>query len=260
MKTLEKQLKSYQRTGQRIVVPYILAGDNGLEQLEQQLLMIEETGVAAIEIGIPFSDPVADGPVIQVAGLRALQAGVTLPKIITQLSQSQVKIPLVMMSYFNPILRYGLAKFVADLHETPVKGLIIPDLPYEHQELLTPLLATTDIALIPLVSLTSSKERIRQIAQKAEGFIYAVTVNGITGGKSGLDSELKEHFSVIKSVSPVPVLAGFGITNLSQIAQFVEVCDGVIIGSKLVQLLADHKETEMVSFLKAATRVPRTSN
>lgn len=248
-KTLEKAI----RQAKVPVVTYIMAGDGGLDQLEKDLQLLEESGVAAIELGIPFSDPVADGPVIQAAGLRALNDGVSLEGILTKLSTSKVKVPLVIMSYFNPIMQIGIEHFVHLAQKTFIKGLIIPDLPYEHQELIQPYLSGTDIALVPLVSLTSPLERIKTLVSEAEGFVYAVTVNGTTGERQLFNADLDRHLETIKALSPVPVLAGFGISNLEQVKHFNQVCDGVIIGSKIVDMLHRKKRMELEDFLKQAT-------
>lgn len=253
-KTLTEKITK--NPGNPAIVTYIMGGDGGLEHLEEQLLFLEESGVSAIEIGIPFSDPVADGPVIQLAGLRALKEKISLEAILTQLATSKVQVPLIIMSYINPIFHLGIPKFVELLQETSVKGLIIPDLPYEHQNLITPEINGTDIALIPLVSLTSPKERLAEIAEQAEGFIYAVTVNGTTGVRSEFDTHIDEHLAYLKSISPVPVLAGFGVSSIAHVEKFAAICDGVIIGSKVVQMLHDKKKTELGNFLQKAANVP----
>ncbi|EAG9320761.1 tryptophan synthase subunit alpha [Listeria monocytogenes] len=237
------------------VVTYIMGGDGGLDNLEEQLLFLEKSGVSAIEIGIPFSDPVADGPIIQLAGLRALKEQVSLEAILNKLARSKVQIPLIIMSYINPIFHLGIPKFVELVQKTPVKGLIIPDLPFEHQILITPELEGTDIALIPLVSLTSPKERLEEIAKQAEGFIYAVTVNGTTGVRSEFDAHIDNHLAYLKSISPVPVLAGFGVSSIEHVEKFAHVCDGVIIGSKVVQMLHEEKTAELGVFLQKAAEV-----
>lgn len=255
-KGLEKHLNELKTAGKMLVVPYIMAGDGGVEKLEERLLFLEECGVSAIEIGIPFSDPVADGPVIQAAGSRALDQKTTLQAIISKLQKTTVQLPLIVMSYFNPIYRLGLEKVITELKETPVKGLIIPDLPFEHREYIEPLLTDTDIALIPLLSLTSPKERMKEIAEYAEGFIYAVTVNGTTGARTAFAQNIEEHLTYLSSVSSVPVLAGFGVSAIQHVQKFSQACDGVIIGSKVVQLLAEKKNSELATFLKEAAAFP----
>ncbi|MBC1434333.1 tryptophan synthase subunit alpha [Listeria rocourtiae] len=236
------------------VVPYMMAGDGGLDQLEKQMQLLSDAGATAIELGIPFSDPVADGPVIQKAGARALADNISLEQILDVLTMSKIEIPLVVMSYFNPIYHLGVEKFIELAKKTPVKGLIIPDLPYEHRDLILPHLENTDIALIPLISLTSPKERMKMIAKQAQGFIYAVTVNGTTGERAVFGDKIDENLTYLKTISPVPVLAGFGISNLEHVARFSAVCDGVIVGSKVVQLLHEGKHEELSEFINEASK------
>lgn len=238
-KALSAILERKKEKGETIVVPYLMAGADGLDRLPDELRALSDGGAAAIEVGIPFSDPVADGPVIQQAGIRALAQKVTLKKILQCLTDFQSEVPLVLMGYFNPFLAYGLEQFVKDIQNTDVKGLIIPDLPYEHREMVTAFLDKTDISLIPLVSLTSSKERIQTLADAGEGFVYAVTVNGVTGTGMDYREDLDDYLAYIHSVSPIPVLAGFGISEKKQVARFVKSCDGVVIGSKVVSMLED---------------------
>ncbi|OJG26658.1 tryptophan synthase, alpha subunit [Enterococcus caccae] len=229
-----------------------MAGAQGLEQLADEIQLLTEAGASAIELGIPFSDPVADGPVIQQAGLKALQKKVTLRKIIQQLKQVKTPTPLVIMTYFNPMFHYGLETFIQDLAETNVLGLIIPDLPYEHQALLTPLLKDSDISLIPLVALTTPKERIPELVEAGEGFIYAVAVNGVTGIGRNYQETLDEHLAYIQKVSDKPVLAGFGVSTKEHVDRFRKSCAGVIVGSKIVQLLSEGRKAEVKVFVEEA--------
>lgn len=236
------------------VVPYMMAGDGGLDQLEKQMQLLSDAGATAIELGIPFSDPVADGPVIQKAGARALADNISLEQILDVLTMSKIEIPLVVMSYFNPIYHLGVEKFIELAKKTPIKGLIIPDLPYEHRDFILPHLENTDIALIPLISLTSPKERMKMIAKQAQGFIYAVTVNGTTGERAVFGDKIDENLIYLKTISSVPVLAGFGISNLEHVARFSAVCDGVIVGSKVVQLMHEGKHAELSKFINEASK------
>lgn len=254
-KTLETHLQTIKNRKEALIIPYIMAGAQGLDQLEQELQLLEAAGVSAIEIGIPFSDPVADGPVIQAAGLRALEAGVTLKGIIEVIQQTRVQTPLVIMSYFNPIYSMGIETFVESIKKTTVKGLIIPDLPAEHQDYLRPYLDQTDIAIIQLVSLTSPEKRIKELVKQAEGFIYAVTVNGTTGQRQDFDESVNSYLSRLRDQSAVPVLAGFGISQKEHVEEFVKSCDGAIIGSKLVKLLLEHRTEELAAFLTEVVSV-----
>lgn len=254
MKSLTKHLTEKQQADETIFIPYIMAGAQGLDQLAAEIQLLSQAGASAIELGIPFSDPVADGPVIQAAGLQALKQEVTLEKIIQQLKKIKTPTPLVIMSYFNPIFTYGLDKFIQDLTETNVKGLIIPDLPYEHQNLLAPLVEKSDLALIPLIALTTPKARISELTKAGEGFIYAVAVNGVTGTGRDYQASLDEHLAYIQKVSDKPVLAGFGVSTKDHVERFRKNCAGVIVGSKIVQLLAEGKKAEIRAFIEEVTR------
>ncbi len=242
------------QNGERAFVPYIMAGDGGIEKLKKDILFLQEIGVTAIELGIPFSDPVADGPVIQAAGERALTHGVTLRKVLEAVNsfKEEVTIPLVIMTYLNPIIRYGISEFVSDCAKAEISGLIIPDLPLEEDGLLKPALQKEQIALIPLVSLTSPKDRIERIVSAGEGFIYAVTVNGTTGVRNKFEKTLGEHLQKLKAASPVPVLAGFGISTAEQVEELSASVDGVIVGSAIVQDLYEGKYDEIRSFVQAS--------
>ena len=164
-KTLTQHLEAIKKSGKGIFLPYIMAGDHekGLAGLPETIAFLENLGVSAIEIGLPFSDPVADGPVIEEAGLRSLGHHTSAKSLVESLRKLDTQLPLIIMTYFNPIFQYGLKDFVKDLAMTPVKGLIIPDLPYEHRNFILPLLEDSDIALIPLVSLTTGLERQQEL-------------------------------------------------------------------------------------------------
>ncbi|MFC5601794.1 tryptophan synthase subunit alpha [Sporosarcina koreensis] len=237
MKTLEKRIRESVEEGRKAFVPYMMAGDGGLGALREKLLFLQEAGVTAIEVGIPFSDPVADGEAIQRAGERALAEGVTLRNVLKELEKckGEVAVPLVVMTYLNPVLAFGLTQFVEACSRSGITGLIIPDLPLEESEPLRNELNGTDIALVPLVSLTSPDERIERIAESAEGFLYAVTVNGITGERNKFSEELYSHMQRVKEMSRVPVLAGFGISTQAQVIEMGKHTDGVIVGSTIVE-------------------------
>ncbi|MFJ7935354.1 tryptophan synthase subunit alpha [Sporosarcina sp. NPDC096371] len=243
--------------GDKAFVPYIMAGDGGLKALKEQILFLQEVGVTAIELGIPFSDPVADGPVIQEAGERALAHGVTLRKVLKELTHfiDEVTVPLVIMTYLNPVLSYGIQEFIKDCGDGGVSGLIIPDLPLEESELLRDALVDSEVALIQLVSLTSPPERIEKITAAGEGFIYAVTVNGITGVRDGFGDDLQTHLEGLKAVSPVPVLAGFGISTPEQVRTIGAFADGVIVGSAIVDAFHHKGLTTVEALVKSAEKV-----
>lgn len=238
-KSLTSYLQDKKDKNELIFVPYIMAGANGLENLQAEIDTLVKNGATAIELGIPFSDPVADGPIIQAAGLASLEKGTTFKKIVKTLQEIKTEVPLILMGYTNSFFHYGFCNLVKDLETTNVEGLIIPDLPYEHLDLLTPFIKNSDLALIPLVTLTSSEERIKQLTENAEGFVYAVTVKGVTGVGKNYQASLDEHLQKVVELSPIPVLAGFGISTTEDVSRFFNVCDGVVVGSKIVTTLAN---------------------
>ncbi|WP_144509769.1 tryptophan synthase subunit alpha [Bacillus sp. FJAT-22090] len=237
--TLTDAIKQRLEKSEKAFIPYIMGGDG---ELREQIIFLQKAGATAIEVGIPFSEPVADGPTIQRAGERALQSGVTLRDILDELSaiRDELTVPLIIMSYINPILSYGIEAFAKACKNSGVYGLIVPDVPLEESELLKKIFIGTEVALIQLVSLTSSPARIKMIAAASEGFIYAVTVNGITGVRDGFDVQLEKHLKHLKDMSPVPVLAGFGISTPEQVRSVGSIADGVIVGSAIVE--AFHRE------------------
>ena len=254
--TLQKQLENVLANGDKIFAPYIMAGDGGLETLKPTILKLQQIGVSAIEVGIPFTDPVADGPTIEQAGERALAHGVTLKKVLAELQSfaQEINIPLVVMTYLNPILAYGIDAFARDAKLAGIKGLIVPDMPYEESALLQPALKENDIALVQLVSLMSPPERIKKLAAASEGFIYAVTVNGTTGERVSFASDLAEHFANLRAASSIPVLAGFGISTSEHVKSFGEIADGVIVGSKIVTALVEQDWATIEKLVQATKK------
>src|SRR5699024_7692722 len=213
-----------------------MAGDGGLDKLDEQLTFLEKAGVTAVELGIAFSDPVADGPTIQEAGIRALKDGVSLRGVLETLkkSKSDRNIPIVLMTYMNPINAYGIEAFAKDCVASGVDGLIIPDLPLEEEDLLVATLQKYEIALIRLAALTSTEDRLTEIAKRTEGFLYAVTVTGTTGTRSSFQENLGAHLASLQEKSAAPVLAGFGVSTPEHVRSLSEHCSGVIVGSKIV--------------------------
>lgn len=251
-KILTKHLENIATSGKGIFVPYIMAGDHekALDSLFDTITFLENSGASAIEVGIPWSDPVADGPVIELAGQRSLANGVNLTAIVQKLQEKQTTIPLVIMTYINPVYQYGIEKFIADLKNTSVKGLIIPDLPHEHENMVKPYLTDTDIALVPLVSLTTGIERQKTLCKDAEGFIYAVAINGVTGKTGNYRDDLDKHLTNLKTIADIPVLTGFGVSTPADIERFNKVSDGVIVGTKIVRGLHEGKTDDVANFVK----------
>lgn len=254
MNQLVKVMRELQLKNKKAFVPYIMAGDGGIKKLGERLHFLEKSGATAIEVGIPFSDPVADGPTIQQAGLRALEQGTTLRSVIKQLDsiKDTLQTPILLMTYLNPILAYGIENFVNDSKEAHITGCIIADLPVEEEGIISEKLEKANIELVRLVTLTTPLDRVQMIANRGNGFLYCVTVKGTTGVRQEFDQELLSFLASVKSVSHIPVLAGFGISDSVQAKNLAEYCDGVVVGSKIVDLFEKEDlhaiETLMTAF------------
>ncbi len=244
---LAEALQAKRAAGENIIVPYIMAGDGGLDILEERLTFLQECGAAAVELGIPFSDPVADGPTIQNAGKRSRENGTTLKSVLERLASFKEKrsIPVILMTYFNPIYTYGVEKFATDSANAGVTGVIIPDLPLEEEPVIMDYLQEHSISSIHLAAMTSPDDRLAEIARRTEGFLYAVSVKGTTGARATHESTVKAYLENLKQMTDTPVLAGFGVSTPEQARELASHCDGVIIGSRIVDLF--HKgETEEI--------------
>ncbi|MEQ6959370.1 tryptophan synthase subunit alpha [Staphylococcus arlettae] len=219
----------------KLFIPYIMGNSSFIQNLK----MLSEAGADIVEIGVPFSDPVADGPVIMDAGKKAIEEGISVNYILEQLTQHKADINsnYVLMTYYNIIHHYGEEAFFAACEDAGVYGLIIPDLPFELIEQMKLRRPERKVKIISLVAMTTAKERIEQIAQHAEGFIYTVTMNATTGENGKFHPELKQRINYIKSISQVPVVAGFGIRTTDHVADIIEAADGVVIGSEIVRRL-----------------------
>lgn len=237
---------------EKLFIPYIMAGDGGLENLDERIEFLQSCGASAVELGIPFSDPVADGPTIQKAGLRALANGTNLAGVLETLKASQEnrEVPIILMTYFNPIYVYGVEEFADACMESGVDGIIIPDLPLEEEAFISGFLQERSIAFIRLAALTSGEARVAEIAKRSEGFLYAVSVTGTTGVKATHSDKVEGFLQNLKTVAHVPVLAGFGVSNSDQAKELGGNCDGVIVGSKIVDLFHEGKRDEISELIK----------
>lgn len=245
-----------QASDQHLFVPYIVAGDGdgGVDNLPERIKFLEDSGAAAIELGIPFSDPVADGPTIQAGSIRALNNGTTLKKVLDVLVDDKAsrKVPIVLMTYINPIFVFGVDAFAAECERVGVDGVIIPDVPLEEEELLAEALTRHSVAFIRLAALTSTPARLKEIARRSEGFLYAVAVKGTTGVRASHQDNIADYLANLKKHSHVPVLAGFGVSSPEQAHALSAHCDGVIVGSKIVDLLHHGKEAEVRHLIEAS--------
>ena len=224
------------REGRTALVSYLMGGDGGLAATEALLLGFDAAGADVIELGVPFSDPIADGPVLQAAALRALQAGTRTADLLALAGRlrGRLRAPLVLMGYLNPIESMGGERFAAACAEAGIAGCIVPDLPLEESGPLRDSMGSHGIDLVPLVAPTTGPERAAAIAKSARGFLYTVTVTGVTGARTKLPDDLAERLRALRTLATVPVAAGFGIARPEQAAALKGLCDGVVVGSALV--------------------------
>ena len=218
-------------------IPFITCGDPDLETTKSCVHEMVRNGAALIELGIPFSDPTAEGPVIQGANLRALSGGVTT-EMVRELRED-VTIPLVFMTYANVVYSYGAERFLSNCAQVDIDGLILPDLPYEEKEEFLPVCREHGVDLISLVAPTSAG-RIAKIASEAEGFLYLVSSLGVTGTRSEIKTDLGSIMKVIRENTKIPCAIGFGISNPEQAKKMSQIADGVIVGSAIVRIIAEH--------------------
>jgi len=226
-----RELKNKKQAG---LICYYTAGFPNLDKSMENIELLCSSGADIIEIGVPFSDPVADGPVIQQASLKALESGVTLHKILDAVSHLNLSVPIVLMSYLNPILRFSLPAFFKNAKQSGISGVIFPDLPAEESGDIRESAEREEIDTIFLCAPTSSKERIKLNSSLSTGFVYCVTVAGVTGMRSGIPAKARELIEQVKAFTDVPCAAGFGISNSEQIKGFSQIADGVIVGSRIL--------------------------
>jgi len=218
-------------------IPFIVGGDPDIETTEKLLYALRDAGADAIEIGIPFSDPVAEGPVIEAAAARALLAGCTVDQLFDLVARvrGEIDIPILFMTYYNPIFAYDIDRFVARCVQAGLDGLIVPDLPFEERaELYTPCVAE-GLELISLIAPTTG-ERIPEIALNSSGFLYCVSSLGVTGVRNTLDNSARQMIARVKTVSDIPCAVGFGISTPEQAKEMAQFADGVIVGSAIVRI------------------------
>jgi tryptophan synthase alpha chain len=243
--------------GGTALVCYAMGGDPTVAATEELLRAIDGEGADVIEIGLPFSDPIADGPTLQAAATRALRGGITLTRLLESVARLRLRAPLVAMGYMNPVERMGAPAFVRALAQAGISGAIVPDLPLEEAGPLRAELAQAGLDLVPLVAPTTGPDRAAAIAREARGFLYYVSVTGVTGARSELPPDLAARLRELRALSKVPLAVGFGISRPEQARALRELADGVVVGSALV---AAHHESgvrgaaELVRGLRAALR------
>lgn len=224
-------------------IPFVTGGDPNLEITKKIIIAMEEAGADLIEIGLPFSDPIAEGIVIQEANERALAAGCTTDKLFDMVKDTRktVKVPMAFLTYINPIFTYGKEKFMKRCVECGIDGLIVPDLPYEEKGEIKEICQEYGVELISMIAPTS-KERIKMIAAQAQGFLYVVSSLGVTGVRSEIKTDVAQMTEMIREVSKTPCAIGFGISKPEQAAKMAAISDGAIVGSAIVRMVEEHGE------------------
>jgi tryptophan synthase alpha chain len=228
--------------GQCALIPYITAGDPDLETTAKALKVLDQNGADLIELGVPYSDPLADGPVIQAASTRSLARGTRLEAVLEMIKavEPDLTAPIILFSYYNPILNQGIENFLKSISDAGVKGLVVPDLPLEEAETLLVPAETYGVELTLLVAPTSPQKRIEAIAQKSQGFIYLVSVTGVTGMRTELGNRVQDLLMELNSVTDKAIGVGFGISQPGHAQQVMEWgADAVIVGSAFVKRLAE---------------------
>ncbi|MBI3609102.1 MAG: tryptophan synthase subunit alpha [Nitrospirae bacterium] len=244
MSRIDKTFERLRRKKEKALIPYIMAGDPYLERTEELVLAMERAGADIVELGVPFSDPIADGPVIQRAGQRSLKWKTALRDVLRLAADIRKKseIPLVLMSYTNPILRFGIENFFKEAAASGVDGVIIPDLPPEEGRTVIEGSRRSGLDWILLAAPTTPPERLRGLARQTRGFLYYVSLTGITGASLTDLSEVKTKLSAIRRITDQPIAVGFGISTPEQAGAVAGMADGVIVGSAIVRLIEEHME------------------
>lgn len=252
MSRIAQTLSRLRRNQEKALILYMTGGDPSLSKNAELIPELARQGVDLIELGIPFSDPVADGPVIQEASTRALKRGTTVESILKTVAKVRVKseVPIILMGYYNPIFRYGDERFVKEARRSGVDGVIIPDMPLEESASFLKLCRREKLDLIFLVAPTSSLERKKKIAAASTGFLYYVSLTGVTGTRQNLPAELVSDLRKLKRVTRIPVCAGFGISTPEQAKAVAQSADGIIIGSAFVRFLNNHPKASATALAK----------
>lgn len=242
MSRIEKKFEELKKKKGKALITYIMAGDPSLQETERLILELEKAGADLIELGIPFSDPLADGPTIQKAAGRALQNGISLSDVIDLVKRVRKtsRIPLIFMSYYNPIFKYGEERFVKDAVKAGVDGIIVPDLPPEEAGELIGCSREYGLDTVFLLAPTSGDDRIRKVCKESTGFIYYVSLTGVTGAREGVAKDIKSRLKKIKAFTELPVAVGFGVSKPEQAKEISSWADGIIVGSAVVKVIEEN--------------------
>jgi tryptophan synthase alpha chain len=246
--TLARAWADLRRRGRTALIPYLTAGHpDRAASLEAMRRAADHADV--LEVGVAFSDPLADGPTIQRSTFEALQRGMTLPRTLDLIAEARLEIPLVVFSYLNPVLRYGIDRFLRDAAQLGVAGLLLTDLPAGNDPVLEQAVRESPLDLIRLVAPTTAGERLAEVARDAQGFLYLVARLGVTGASTALDGGLEQYIGRVRAASPLPLAVGFGISTPAQAATVAGLADGVVVGSALVERLGKEGPAAAAAFL-----------
>lgn len=257
---IDLKFEELRKSKKKAFIAFVTAGDPDLKTTEKLVCDFEKSGVDIVELGVPFSDPLADGPTIQNASIRALSKGVNLKRIMETVSSIRKKsdIPIALMSYYNPIFHYGETKFIKDAAKCGVDGLIIPDLPPEEAKELISQARDQNVSTIFFLAPTTKKERVSKIIEASSGFIYFVSLAGVTGARNEIPKSVMAKIRGARKLTDKPVCVGFGISNADQVKSMSKVSDGVIVGSAIVNQVA--KNTGSKDLVKNVSRFVKKLN
>lgn len=254
---IEARFKELQQRGEAALVPFLMAGDPNLRTTRRLLHVAAEEGADIVELGVPFSDPTADGPVLQRSAARALERGASLSRILEMVSEirKEIDIPVVLFGYYNPIFRYGPARFATDASHAGVDGLLVVDLPPEEADELWRPARAAGMDQIFLLAPTSDERRVQSVLRKASGFVYYVSMTGVTGSKPITPADIRPTVKALRARAPLPVGVGFGITTAAEAAGVAQFADAVIVGSAIMkQMESPRSESEKVGEIAAFLR------
>ncbi|MBI4372805.1 MAG: tryptophan synthase subunit alpha [Candidatus Omnitrophica bacterium] len=258
---LIQKIKEAKKQKQKLFCAYVTLGFPKLSVTEELIPALEKAGADMIELGFPFSDPLADGPTIQFASAEAIKKGVKLTDafaLVRRLRKKGLKIPVLFFSYLNPIMHYGVSRTVRQLKQSGFDGLVVPDLPPEEGAMWEPWFKNADLSLVYLIAPTTGENRIRKIAKHSKGFVYYVSLRGVTGMRRSLPSDLVKKIKLVKRLSRIPVLVGFGVSNEKQAREISQAADGIIVGSAIVEKLGQRQSigpaVSLVSRLASAIK------
>jgi tryptophan synthase, alpha subunit len=247
MNRIDEKFKLLKEKNQKAMIPFITAGDPDLDTTVDLVIAMEHAGADIIELGIPYSDPLADGVTIQQSSTRALKNGAKISKIMNTVKEIREKsqVPLVYLVYYNSIFKYGMEKFIEECSRVGIDAIIIPDLPIEERKDIIDVADKYGVYLIPLIAPTS-KERIKTITNNGKGFVYCVSTTGVTGVRKEISTNIEEYMNIVSQYTKMPKALGFGISNAEMAKEFKPYCDAIIVGSAIIKKVAEGKNKEEV--------------